>query len=81
MGIGYTLSLVVISLIRQILGTGILSLANPFTDATIFSFTIIPETYIISMFKDPTGAFLTFACCAAALTAYVNSKKKKEASK
>lgn len=81
MGIGYTLSLVVISLIRQILGTGILSLANPFTDATIFSFKIIPEAYIISMFKDPTGAFLTFACCAAALTAYVNSKKKKEASK
>ncbi len=81
MGIGYTLSLLVMSLIRQILGTGVLSFANPFTDATIFSFTIIPESYVISMFKDPTGAFLTFACCAAALTAYINHKKKKEASK
>ena len=81
MGIGYTLSLLVMSLIRQFLGTGILSFSNPFTDATIFSFTIIPENYVISMFKDPTGAFLTFACCAAALTAYINHKKKKEASK
>ena len=81
MGIGYTLSLLVMSLIRQILGTGILSFSNPFTDATIFSFTIIPENYVISMFKDPTGAFFFFFCCAAALTAYINHKKKKEASK
>lgn len=81
MGLGYTLSLVVISVIRQVLGTGILSLANPFTDATIFSLTIIPEDYIISMFKDPTGAFLTFAVCAAGLAAYVNKSNKKGAAK
>ena len=49
MGIGYTLSLLVMSLIRQILGTGILSFSNPFTDATIFSFTIIKKNYVLHM--------------------------------
>ena len=81
MGCGYTLSLLAISFIRQLLGTGIISLSNPFTDATIFSVTIIPENYIISLFTSQTGAFLTFALCAAALSAYVNKQKKKEAAK
>ena len=81
MGCGYTLSLLAISFIRQLLGTGIISLSNPFTDATIFSVTIIPENYIISLFTSQTGAFLTFAICAAALSAYVNKQKKKEAAK
>lgn len=81
MGLGYTLSLVVISVIRQIIGTGSLSLSNPFTNAIIFDFRIIPVGYEISLFTASAGAFLTFALLAAALAAYKNKLALKEAKK
>lgn len=83
MGLGYTASLVVMSLIRQIISSGIINLMNPFTNELIFEVRLIPQDFTISMFGSPTGAFLTFACLAAALVAYKNSKaakaEKKEA--
>lgn len=83
MGLGYTLALLVMSVIRQILGSGVLSFANPMTNEMIFSLRIIPESFTVSMFTTPTGGFLTFAVLAAALTVYKNSKaaklQKKEA--
>ncbi len=83
MGLGYTFALLVMSVIRQILGSGVLSFSNPMTNEMIFSLRIIPESFTISMFTTPTGGFLTFAVLAAALTAYKNSKaaklQKKEA--
>lgn len=83
MGLGYTFALLIMSVIRQILGSGVLSFANPMTSEMIFSLRIIPESFTISMFTTPTGGFLTFAVLAAALTVYKNSKaaklQKKEA--
>jgi len=79
MGLSYTLSLLAMSLIRQILGTGILSFSNPFTNAEIFSVRLIPEGFEIGVFTTQTGAFLTFACLAAAVAAYKNADAKKEA--
>jgi electron transport complex protein RnfE len=73
MGIAYTCSLLAMSIIRQILGTGSLSLANPFTNTTIFSIPIIPSGFEITLFTSQTGAFLTFAVLAACVAAY---KKK-----
>lgn len=79
MGLGYTLSIVIMSSIRQILATGILSFDNPFNAAqNIFSIRILPEDFIISIFSQPFGAFCTFACLAAALAAYKAHKEKKE---
>ncbi len=79
MGLGYTLSIVVMSSIRQILATGVLSFDNPFTAAqNIFSIRILPEDFIISIFSQPFGAFCTFACLAAGLAAYKAHKEKKE---
>lgn len=80
MGIAYTLSLLAMSVIRQILGTGVLSLANPFNNATIFSVQLIPSNFEIGLFTSQTGAFFTFAVLAA-LVAIVkdrdaNPKKK-----
>lgn len=72
MGISYTVSLFVMSLIRQILGTGILSLSNPFTGAEIFAVRLIPESFVLSFMTTQTGAFLTFAVLAAACAAYKN---------
>ncbi|HCY06745.1 MAG TPA: electron transporter RnfE [Erysipelotrichaceae bacterium] len=76
MGLGYTFSLVAMSLIRQILGTGAIGLSNPFTDEVIFNIQIIPSGYEISLFNNNVGAFITFAILAAALAAYKNKKSK-----
>lgn len=78
MGLGYTASIIVMSAIRQIIATGILSFDNPFdVTQTIFSIRIIPEEFTISMFSQPFGAFCTFAILAAALAAYKNHQADK----
>lgn len=78
MGLGYTVGLVVLSTIRQILSTGMLSFTNPFNpNIVFFQTTFFPSEYAISMFKDPIGAFFTFAMLAAALTAFKSSANKK----
>lgn len=78
MGLGYTASIIIMSLIRQIIATGIISFDNPFNAAqNIFSLRIIPEDFTISMFAQPFGAFCTFACMAAGLAAYKNYQSKK----
>lgn len=79
MGVSYTCSLLAMSLIRQILGTGALTLSNPFTNATIFSLQILPAGYEIGLFTSQTGAFFTFALLAAAIAMYKESKNRKEA--
>lgn len=73
MGLGYTFALLAMSIIRQILGTGVLSFTNPLTDAVVFSIKIIPETFTINLFTTCVGGFLTFSVLAAALAAYKNN--------
>jgi electron transport complex protein RnfE len=65
MGLAFTFSLVILATIRQLLATGGLNLVNPFNQAMIFDFTIIPIEYTISLFNQPAGAFITFAFIAA----------------
>lgn len=78
MGLGYTVSIVIMGIIRQVLATGIVSLENPFdATQTIFSIRMIPDDFVISMFSQPFGSFVTFACLAAALAAYQAHKSKK----
>ncbi len=82
MGIAYTLGLVVMSLIREVVATGMITMVNPFSAATIFSIKLIPAEFNISMFSQPVGAFLTFALLAAAVVAYgdhVKARENKEA--
>lgn len=80
MGLGYTLSLVAISAIRELLSTGGLMLLNPFNNVIVFKFDIIPTGYEIPLFSQPFGAFLTFAFLAAFVT-FLNNKIKKEVNK
>jgi Na+-translocating ferredoxin:NAD+ oxidoreductase subunit E len=77
MGVSYTLSLIAMSFIRQLLATGTLSMTNPFNDAVIFDVLIIPADFTIPMFSSPIGAFLTFALLAAAISAINNRDQKK----
>ena len=82
MGLGYTVSIVIMSGIRQLLATGALSFDHPFNAAqNIFTLKIIPDDFTISMFSQPVGAFCTIACLAAGLAAYKSYQTKKAAEK
>lgn len=79
MGLGYTCSIIVMSLIREILATGMIHFTNPFDAAQVlFELCLIPEDFVISLFSQPFGAFCTFACLAAALVAYKDHQAKKQ---
>lgn len=80
MGLGYTLGLTIMSLIRQLLGTGVLSFSNPFNpDQIIFHFNIIPSEYVIGLMIQPAGSFLTFGLLTGLLALYINYKDEKAA--
>ena len=79
MGLSYTFSLLAMSLIRQVLGTGLLEFSNPATNQTIFSLRLIPAGFEIPVFTTQTGAFLTFALLAAGVAAIKNNDEKKAA--
>ncbi len=79
MGLSYTVSLLAMSFLRQVLGTGILNFANPFTNTEIFSIRLIPAGFEIPVFKSQTGAFLTFAVLAAFVAGYKQNQEKKAA--
>ena len=79
MGLSYTFSLLAMSLIRQILGAGVIELSNPMTNQLIFSLRLIPEGFEIPVFTTQTGAFLTFALLSALVAAYRIIDEKTEA--
>ena len=80
MGIGYTLVLVFISMIRELLGGGTLMAG------TALKITVIPEEYRIGIFNSAPGGFLVFGFLAAIvqfgkhLKIVSNKKKKKKES-
>ena len=78
MGLSYTLSLLAMSFIRQLLGTGCMSFTNPLTSAEVFNVRLIPAGFEIPVFTTQTGAFMTFAVLAALVTAYKNNVSEKE---
>ena len=71
MGIGYTIVLVAISLIRELLGGGTLFAG------TALKIDIIPESYRIGIFNSAPGGFLVFGILAACLQAYKQYQKNK----
>lgn len=80
MGLGYTLAVSAMAIIREILSTGGIKFTNMFDESQVlFQFQIIPDNFTISMFSSSVGAFLTFAMLAAAVAAYKDYAAKKEA--
>ena len=78
MSLGFMLSLVLIALTREILGTGGFVLSNPFTGSQVFSLGLsesLADIYSIGLFTSPAGAFITFALFSA-LFAYFKDEKK-----
>ena len=74
MGIGYTLSLILIAFFREILGTGAFSFGNIFTFIPAFKLQIIPSGYEISLFTTPVGAFIVFGVILAVI-AFIKNRK------
>ena len=82
MGLGYTLAVTSMSLIREVLSTGMINLVNPFDETQVlFNIRILPDDYVISMFSSPVGAFVTFAILAALVNVYKNHADQKVAAK
>ena len=75
MGIGYTLVLVFISMIRELLGGGTLMAG------TALKITVIPEEYRIGIFNSAPGGFLVFGILAAVVQAGKRAAAQKKASK
>ena len=71
MGIGYTIVLVAISLIRELLGGGTLFAG------TALKIDILPEAFRIGIFNSAPGGFLVFGILAACLQAYKQYQKNK----
>ncbi|WP_297238537.1 electron transport complex subunit E [uncultured Faecalicoccus sp.] len=82
MGLGYTLAVLAMSLIREILSTGGILITNPFNTAQVLlDLTLFPEDFTISLFGSPVGAFITFACLASLVGAYKVHLEAKENAK
>ena len=79
MGLGYTLAVLAMSFIRELISTGGIKVVNPFNEAQVWlNLHIIPENFTISIFGSSVGAFITFAVLAAAVGAYKQHVTGKE---
>ncbi len=74
-GIGFTLAICVIALIREVVGTGALSFGVYFPIGAQYIFHIIPEAYAIPIFVQSAGGFLTLAFVLAFLAWRKNRKE------
>lgn len=79
MGLGYTLAVLAMSFIRELISTGGIKVVNPFNEAQVWlNLHIIPEDFTVSIFGSSVGAFITFAVLAAAVGAYKQHVTEKE---
>lgn len=78
-GVGFTLSICLIALVREILGTNTITLMDSLSSLTGYRavYKILPETNLlpISIFVQPTGAFLTFGLLAGMIN-YIRGLKR-----
>lgn len=65
-GLGYTIAIAALALVRELLGAG-----------TILGATIIPEEYTIGFLQQPASSFIVLGMMFAAVNAISNSKKAK----
>lgn len=70
MGIGYTIVLMLISTVREVLGGGTLLSGTP------LCINIVPESYRIALFNSAPGGFLVFGILAA-INQMIKSQKKR----
>lgn len=80
MGIGYTFAVIIMSFFRELIGTGGLSLYNPFDASQVIFEVKIFADYAISLFTQPAGAFITMGCILAFIQ-FLNIRKANKTKK
>lgn len=76
-GLGFTMAICIMGIIREIIGTGAISFGVYFPIGTQFLIQLFPAKYAISLFIQSTGGFLTLAIILAVMAAYRNKKEEK----
>lgn len=77
MGVGYTFAVLIISFFRELIGTGGISLFNPFNSTQVIFDIKIFADYAVSLFTQPAGAFITLGCILA-FTQWLRIRKIKK---
>ncbi|MDE7264160.1 MAG: electron transport complex subunit E [Anaeroplasmataceae bacterium] len=77
MGLGFTMALCIMGVIRELLGTGGLTFGVYFTFIPYTSITPLAD-YAIKLFILPAGGFLTLGCILAVMSFYRNHKEEKK---
>lgn len=80
-GIGYTWAICLIAILREVLGTGMLTFGNIFTFIPEFSIPILKGNgYDLSMsfFTNPAGGFIIFGLILAVIAAISQQKEKRK---
>ncbi len=81
-GIGYTLAICLIGLVREILGTGMLSIGKVFTFIPVYSLPILKAVdgsydFSMSFFSNSAGGFIVLGLVLAVINAIEQHKKNK----
>jgi electron transport complex protein RnfE len=76
-GIGYTLALLVLGLLREILGTGALVFGRIFTFLPYTKVNLFPD-YAMSLFQNPAGGFIVFGLVLAVINLVTLHKQDKQ---
>ena len=79
MGVGYTLAIMLMAVIREFLGTGAFTFGESLPFPSVIELRIFPEEFAISLFQRPAGAFIVFGLILAALAFIKNRKAEKKA--
>ena len=74
MGVGYTLAIMAMAVIREFLGTGAFVLGETLPFPQALELRIFPEEFAINLFQMPAGAFIVFGIILAML-AYIKNRK------
>lgn len=77
MGLGYTLAILLVSFFRQLLGTGVISLLNPFDSTQVIFEIKLFADYAVSILTQPAGAFLTLGTIIGVINSISLAKSKK----
>lgn len=79
MGVGYTLAIMLMAVIREFLGTGAFTFGESLPSPSVVELRIFPEEFAISLFQMPAGAFIVFGLILAVLAFIKNRKAERKA--
>lgn len=77
MGLGYTFAILLVSFFRQLIGTGTISLLNPFDSTQIIFELNLFTDYAISILTQPAGAFLALGTIIGVINTISHMRAKK----